>query len=84
MYDIKKHLGEERYNDLYVRHGSCFDRGSADSYYRRGFSPHYYVGATGFSEKIERENMTPEEIAAYTAGYYENDGDGDFKDWGRY
>jgi len=65
-----------------TRHGGPWDRGSADSYYRRGFTPHYYTGATGFGKKIEREDMTPEEIAAYTAGYDDNNDDGDFKDWG--
>jgi len=61
------------------RHGGPYDRGSADSYYRRQFNPHYYVGATYSSELVEKDRMTDEEIAAYTAGYDEND---DFKDWG--
>lgn len=64
-----------------TRHGGPYDRGSADSYYRRGFNPHYFVGATYSSERVDRENMTPEEIAAYTAGYEENEADGDFKDY---
>jgi len=64
------------------RHGGPYDRGSADSYYRRGFNPHYFVGATWSSDKVEREQMTPEEIEAYTAGYDYNEEFGDFKDWG--
>ena len=64
-----------------VRHGGAYDRGSADSYYRRGFNPHYYAGATYTSEKIEADRMTPEEIAAYTAGYEENEDSNDFKDY---
>lgn len=63
------------------RHGGPYDRGSADSYYKRGFCPHYYVGGTYGSERVERDQMTAEEIAAYTAGYDENQAAGDFKDW---
>ena len=64
------------------RHGGPYDRGSADSYYRRGYHPHYYVGATMMSDKVEKDQMTPEEIEAYTAGYDANEEDGNFKDWG--
>lgn len=55
------------------RHGGPYDRGSADAYYRRPCIPHYYVGNTGMSERIEREGMTEEEIDAYMAGYEEQD-----------
>lgn len=61
-----------------TRHGGPYDRGSADAYYRRRFNPHYYKGDTLNSELVERENMTAEEIAAYTAGYDEED---ERKDW---
>ena len=64
-----------------TRHGGPFDRGSADSYYRRGFSPHYYKGSSIISEKVEMKDMTAEEIVAYTAGYNENEELGDHKDW---
>jgi hypothetical protein len=64
------------------RHGGPYDRGSADSYYRRGFQPHYFVGATYQSNAVTIENMTPEEIMAYKAGYDDNEEDGNFKDWG--
>ena len=63
------------------RHGGPYDRGSADSYYRRGERPHYYKGATITSERVESEDMTPEEIEAYEAGFLENEENGDFKDW---
>ena len=63
------------------RHGSPYDRGSADSYYGRGFRPHYNVGATHHTEKIEKEQMTPDEIEAYTAGFKDNSDAGNFKDW---
>jgi hypothetical protein len=65
-----------------TRHGGPFDRGSADSYYHRIWEPHYYVGDTSASERIEMANMTAEEIVAYTAGYNYNEQYGDKKDWG--
>jgi hypothetical protein len=63
------------------RHGGPYDRGAADSYYRRFFRPHYFVGGTGTSEEITEENMTQEEIQAYRDGYAYNEYLGDFKDW---
>ena len=54
-----------------TRHGGLYDRGSADRYYGRPYTPHYYVGGTGLSERIEKEDMTDEQIAAYTAGWDE-------------
>ena len=65
-----------------TRHGSPYDRGSADSYYRRGMNPHYYVGATGSTPRVEEADMTPEEIEAYEDGFMDNERDGDFKDYG--
>lgn len=65
--------------DYDKRHGGPYDRGSADSYYRRGYNPHYYVGATYQSDVVELEKMTPEEIAAYTRGYNDNEESGNFK-----
>ncbi len=63
------------------RHGGAFDRGSADSYYGRQPDPHYYVGATSFSERITEEQMTPEALEAYRAGYDYNEQYGDKKNW---
>ena len=63
------------------RHGGPFDRGSADSYYGRPYSPHYYQGATYTSARVELAHMTVEEIVAYTAGYNENEQLGDKKQW---
>lgn len=74
---------ENKYDELY---SSPYDRGGADSYYRRPFRPHYYgsktVGDSFKVVKVEAENMTEEEIAAYRAGYNENTLAGDFKDYG--
>ena len=63
------------------RHGGPWDRGSADSYYGRGYGPHYYVGATGSSQEVELKDMTAEEITAYTAGYNDNEQFGNKKEW---
>lgn len=60
------------------RHGGPYDRGSADAYYGRKFSPHYYTGDTYQSDRIEKENMTEAEIEAYKKGFNEQD---DFKEW---
>lgn len=51
------------------RHGGPFDRGAADYYYGRAFEPHYYVGATGASARVELQDMDAEQIAAYTRGF---------------
>ena len=63
------------------RHGGPFDRGSADSYYRRSIAPHYYVGATAQSERIGYEQMTNDQLAEYIAGYNYNEQFGDKKDY---
>lgn len=65
-----------------TRHGGPYDRGGADSYYRRGRHPHYYKGSTILTERVEEKDMTAEEVAAYNRGYFANERAGDFKDWG--
>ena len=62
------------------RHGSLFDRGSADNYYHRGPSPHW-GGITG-CEHPKHTDLTAEEIREYMAGYDWNEQFGDKKDWG--
>ena len=71
--------GQFNGKDYDSRHGGCFDRGSADSYYGRPINPHYYVGDTGSSEKVTE--LTPSEKEAYLAGYDYNEQYGDKKDW---
>lgn len=61
-------------------HGSPFDRGSADSYYGRKRNPHR--GGVGGSTGPRVEQLTADEIAAYHAGYDENENSGEKKDWG--
>jgi len=64
------------------RHGGPYDRGAADSYYGRGFTPHYYKAGTMTSERVELKDMTQDEIDAYNAGFDDNERAGDHKDWG--
>lgn len=64
-----------------TRHGGPFDRGSADSYYGRRLNPHYFVGGTGTSERVDEGEMTRDEIDAYYAGYTYNEEQGDKKEW---
>jgi hypothetical protein len=66
-----------------VRHGGPFDRGSADSYYHRGIQPHYYVGDSITSDRVEESDMNEQELLEYYAGYeYNETVNMDFKDWG--
>ena len=64
-----------------TRHGGPYDRGSADSYYRRGRTPHYYLGDTKASGRVSYKDMTPDEVEAYNAGYDDNEENGDYKEW---
>ncbi len=65
-----------------TRHGSAFDRGSADSYYDRPRRPHFFTDATYQSDEIEERFMTKDQIEEYNAGYDYNEQFGDKKDWG--
>lgn len=50
------------------RHGGPYGRGAADSWYGRGFQPHYFEGDSYSSPRVEQADMTPEEVAAYREG----------------
>jgi hypothetical protein len=63
------------------RHGGPYDRGSADSYYRRPRRPHFFRGDTYNSEEILEENMTKDEIYEYNLGFDENEESDNHKDW---
>ena len=52
-----------------TKHGSPYDRGSADRYYGRGSDPHYYPNGTGNAPRVKVEDMTQAEVEAYHAGY---------------
>ncbi len=55
------------------RHGGPYDRGLADKWYGREYDPHYFVGATYDSPKVELKDMSADEVAAYTIGYNEGE-----------
>ena len=50
------------------RHGSPYDRGSADAFYGRVVAPHYYVRDSLQSAKVV--NLTRREIFEYKVGYF--------------
>ena len=64
-----------------VSHGSPYDRGGADSYYRRGRQPHWWPEGTMHGQKIEEKDMTPEQILEYNMGFDDNEELGDYKMW---
>jgi hypothetical protein len=64
-----------------TRHGGPYDRGGADFYYGRGFDPHYFTGGTYTSDRVKRDDMTAEELAAYRAGFEAAEAAGDQKDY---
>jgi hypothetical protein len=63
------------------RHGGAYDRGSADYYYGRGRDPHYYVGDSLMSDRVDLDEMDEEEVDAYDAGYANAESFGDRKNW---
>lgn len=63
------------------RHGGPWDRGGADSYYRRGFIPHFFSGATYQSNRVDEGEMSADELEAYRAGYDYNEEIGYYKEW---
>jgi hypothetical protein len=63
------------------RHGGAYDCGAADSYYGREYNPHYYVGDSYNSPRIELAQMAAREIVAYSVGYANNEVTGNKKDY---
>ena len=63
-------------------HGSPYDRGSADSYYRRGKNPHWWPNGTHNHPLVMEGFMTSKEIKDYNQGYDDNERNYHFKDWG--
>jgi hypothetical protein len=61
------------------RHGGLYDRGRADSYYRRPRDPHWYPEGTGNGTRVIK--LTREEITEYMDGYDYNEKLGDHKEW---
>jgi hypothetical protein len=61
------------------KHGSLYDRGSADSHYGRMPSPHY--GGVGGDSGPRVEVSDESSVAEYLAGYEYNERFGDKKDY---
>ncbi len=61
------------------RHGSLFDRGSADSYYGRRRDPHWWPEGSYNGQPVEQ--LTRDEVDEYMAGYDYNERFGDKKDY---
>jgi len=61
------------------KHGSLYDRGSADSYYGRPADPHY--GGVGGESGQRVDAQTAQEVNEYLAGYEYNEQHGDRKEW---
>ena len=58
-----------------ARPGGPYDRGTADSWYKRGRSPHFFRGASYDSPMVEEKDMTPFELKEYNAGFDDNESD---------
>ena len=78
--DITYDITWEDGNEL-IRHGGPWDRGSADSYYRRGANPHYYTGGSYNSMEVSESKMTLVQIQQYYAGFAYNESEGNHKEW---
>lgn len=76
--DVQQRVDVPKYPTF---HGSPYDRGGADSYYRRVPDPHWYPEGTGHGIRVIKSDMTPYEIEAYFAGYNDNEAAGDFKEY---
>lgn len=60
-------------------HGGPFDRGGADYYYHRPYGPHYYDDSTNPCTRVEKDQMTQQQLDAYEAGWNEAEQFGDQK-----
>ncbi len=52
-----------------TEHGSPYDRGSADAWYARPMSPHWYPKGTYMGKRVAASEMSEQEIAEYNYGY---------------
>ena len=62
---------------------SPYTRGEFDSYNRHPKRPHYYIKIGDGLEyrRVEEEDMSPEEIEAYNAGFEANEKARDFREY---
>ena len=71
-YETNDERGD--YND-FKKHGQPYDRGAADAWYHRGPDPHWFPEGTGNGDRIERDQMSEQEVEAYLAGYWIHEAD---------
>jgi hypothetical protein len=64
-----------------TKHGSPFDRGSADSWYSRSRDPHKGGVGGDSGPRVPALELTAQEIWEYQAGYDWNEQFGDKKNW---
>ena len=82
-FEFRGMIYDVTFNNYLTRHGGPFDRGSADSYYRRPSVPHYWPEGTGHGEQVMEKDMTEDEVVEYLAGFEYNETIvQDYKDWG--
>ena len=67
--------------DIDKRHGGPYDRGAADSYYQRLARPHYYLGDTYTTDKVDEDAMSDWECECYFKGFEDNEASGNFKEY---
>jgi len=63
------------------KHGSPYDRGGADSYYGRPYSPHHWPLGTYKGYVVPYADMSTAQVKEYYTGYNDNEELGHFKDW---
>ncbi len=71
---------QEQWQFVRENHGSLYDRGQADSYYRRAALAHFGGVGGDSGPRVEVEDFAS--VAEYMAGYEWNERYGDKKDWG--
>ena len=54
------------------RKAKAYDRGDADAYYGRPFSPHIWVSSKDKTVVVEKRDMTEVEKEEYRKGYEDN------------
>ena len=79
--DKELYYNKDMPKKIHTRHGGAFDRGSADYYYSRPFEPHYFIGDTYNSPRVDESSMTEEEVEAYQAGWDDAEAHGDRKEY---
>ena len=78
-YETRDNKGEYK---AHKEHGGAYDRGAADAWYARAPEPHQYPNGSYTEPKIEREDMSADELEAYWAGYYIHEADPGYrKEW---